>query len=187
MSLETRHSTPSTLTKTIICIFLNLSATSSGQFRRDVPKVYPRALGQNHFCFFTFCRNSLIRAIDKLRGRPQMGFLQLVFLPFQRRCMMMVSEAFWEIRAIAEARGRSLMVTISLFRESLTLPFICFPNLLQRQRRSHPFSQIGYLSSFFGDQSNCKTEFPFSGCNLCLPRYPKNRQWALQNRNRNRK
>ena len=69
-----------------------------------------------------------------------MGFLQLMFLPFQRRCMVMVSEAFWEIRAIAEARGRSLMVTISLYRESLTLPFICFPNLLRRQRRSHPFN-----------------------------------------------
>ena len=109
-----------------------------------------------------------IRAIDKIRGRPQMYFLEnMSYSPFQRRCMMMVSEAFWEIRAIAEARGRSLTVTISLFRESLTLPFICFPNLLQRQRRSHPFSQIGYLSSFFGDQSNCKTKrFEFSDCNL---------------------
>ena len=122
------------------------------------------------------CMMMVSEAIDKIRGRPQMYFLEnMSYSPFQRRCMVMVSEAFWEIRAIAEARGRSLMVTISLYRESLTLPFICFPNLLQTQRRSHPFSQIGYLSSFFGDQSNCKTEFPFSGCNLCLkldsPRY----------------
>ena len=114
-----------------------------------------------------------------------MGFLQLMFLPFQRRCMMMVSEAFWEIRAIAEARGRSLTVTISLYRESLTLPFICFPNLLQRQRRSHPFSQIGYLSSFFGDQSNCKTKcsnFP-SQTAICVCQDILKKQWALQNRN----